>query len=233
MMVKLPRATLVISFSGIDGAGKTTQIESLRQNLEANGTKVTSIRFWDDVATLKRLRETSSHALFKSEAGVGTPERPVNRQDKNVQSWYMTPVRVFLYSLDSLRLSFIVRRSRRTYTDVVIFDRYIYDELANLNLAGFWQRLFAKYMLRWTSKPDIAILLDADPTRARARKPEYPLEFLIRNREAYLELSRMTAVMRVIRAQSIAESADEIYRISHRMGLNRHADRQVAMNDAA
>src|SRR5579863_1287126 len=112
---------LIVSFSGIDGAGKTTQIESLREKLEANGARVNSIRFWDDVATLKRIREASSHTLFKSEAGVGTPERPVNRRDKNIQSWYMTPIRLFLYLLDLLHLNVIVRRARRTSANVVIF----------------------------------------------------------------------------------------------------------------
>ncbi len=209
-----PVQPLSVSFSGIDGAGKTTQIEYLRQSLVASGKKVSLIRFWDDVATFKRFREASSHALFKSESGVGTPDRPVNRQDKNVRTWYMTPIRLFLYLLDSLHLNLIFRRSKRSSTDVVIFDRYIYDELANLNLVGsIGQRLYTQWALRWTSQPDAAILLDADPAHARARKPEYPLDFLIRNREAYLGLSRMTPGMRVVRCQSIAAAAAEIYEI--------------------
>jgi thymidylate kinase len=225
----------IVSFSGIDGAGKTTQIESLRQNLEANGTKINLIRFWDDVATLKWLREASSHTLFKSEVGVGTPKHPVNRRDKNIQSWYMTPVRFFLYFLDSLRLNLIVRKTRRTSAHVVIFDRYIYDELANLNLAGSsWQKLFATCALRWTSKPDVAFLVDADPVQARARKPEYPLEFLLRNREAYLELSRMAPVIRVIKAHTVAEASSEIFGISlQALGLSRPRVRPVTMTDAA
>lgn len=222
---------LIVSFSGIDGAGKTTQIEYLRQSLEASGAKVDLIRFWDDVATLKCFREASSHALFKSESGVGTPDRPVNRQDKNIQTWYMTPIRLFLYLLDSLHLNLIVRRAKRSSADVVIFDRYIYDELANLNLAGsMCQRLYAKWALRWTRSPDAAILLDADPAHARARKPEYPLDFLIRNREAYLDLSIMTPVMKVIRAQSIGAAAAEIYGISMQMDSDRAMERVEITN---
>jgi thymidylate kinase len=226
---------LIFSFSGIDGAGKTTQIESLQRSLRACGARVSLIRFWDDVATLKRIREVSSHTLFKSETGVGSPERPVNRRDKNVQSWYMTPVRLFLYLVDSLHLNVIVRRATRTSADVVIFDRYIYDELANLNLAGSkWQQLFARCALRWTRQPDVAILLDADPEQARARKPEYPLEFLHRNREAYLELSRMAQVIRVIQEQTVAQNAAEIYSICLQMlARNRSPNLQIAMTDTA
>ena len=231
------RATLplIVSFSGIDGAGKTTQIESLQRSLVVCGARVSSIRFWDDVAMLKRVREVSSHSFFKSETGVGSPQRPVNRRDKNVQSWYMTPVRLFLYLLDSLHLNVVVRRATRTSPDVVIFDRYIYDELANLNLAGSkWQELFARCTLRWTRQPDVAILLDADPEQARARKPEYPLEFLRRNRETYLDLSRMAPGIRVIREQTVVQNAAEVCSICLQMlGLNRSPNLQVAMTDTA
>jgi hypothetical protein len=37
----------------------------------------------------------------------------------------------------------------------------------------------------------VSFVLDADPEAARARKPEYPLEFLRINRNAYLNLGRM------------------------------------------
>lgn len=226
---------LIVSFSGIDGAGKTTQIESLQRNLAVYGARISLIRFWDDVATLKRVREISSHRLFKSENGVGSPGRPINRRDKNVQSWYMTPVRLFLYFLDSLHLNVIVRRVTRTSADVIIFDRYIYDELANLKLADSkWQQLFARYALRWTRQPDVAILLDADPEQARTRKPEYPLEFLRRNREAYLELGKMAPGIRVIREQTIVQNAAEIYSICLQMlALHRSPNLQVAMTDTA
>src|SRR3984957_16888395 len=95
---------ILVSFSGIDGCGKSSQIEMLSNLLSQTGLFVDVLAFWDDVAVLKRWREFTSHTVFGSEKGIGSPDRPVNRRDKNVQSWYMTPVRWLLYSLDALSL---------------------------------------------------------------------------------------------------------------------------------
>ena len=204
------RATLV-SFSGIDGAGKSTQIELLVARLRQAGFGVALLAFWDDVAVLTRVREFSGHALFKGEKGVGAPDKPVNRQDKNVRSWYMTAVRFALYFLDAVSLSFVVAKQRRSSADVIIFDRYLHDELANLALHHPISRMFAHLLLTITPQPDIAYLLDADPEKARQRKPEYPVEFLHQNRAAYLTLSKMGGGMTLIAPLPVAEAADQIF----------------------
>jgi len=192
------RRPSLVSFSGIDGSGKTTQIDAVLAWLRDAGLRVLLLRFWDDIAVLGHLRETMSHALFKSEKGVGSPDRPVQRRDKNVRAWYMTAARLFLYSLDAARLAFVVATASRTDADVVVFDRYLYDELANLDLGNSVERAYARLLLRLVPRPDIAFLLDADPVQARARKPEYPLDFLYSNRASYLALAALADFMTVI-----------------------------------
>src|SRR4051794_39082195 len=91
----------VVTFSGIDGSGKTTQIDAALAWLGEAGFRVRLLRFWDDIAMLGWLRETTSHTLFKSEKGIGSPEKPVQRRDKNVRAWYMTVARLFIYLLDA------------------------------------------------------------------------------------------------------------------------------------
>jgi thymidylate kinase len=202
--------TRLISFSGIDGAGKSTQIEILVDRLKQVGFRVSLLAFWDDVAMLTRVREFSGHALFKGEKGVGAPDKPVNRQDKNVRAWYMTAVRFVLYFLDAISLSFVVAKQRRSSAEVIMFDRYLHDELANLALDHPISRMFAHLLLTITPQPDIAYLLDADPEKARERKPEYPVDFLLQNRAAYLTLSEMGGGMTVITPLPVAEAADHI-----------------------
>jgi thymidylate kinase len=63
-------------------------------------------------------------------------------------------------------------------SDVVIFDRYIYDQIANIYSPSFAARSYARILLKQTPAPDLAFVLDASPTAAFARKPEYPLEFM-------------------------------------------------------
>jgi thymidylate kinase len=73
--------------------------------------------------------------------------------------------------------------------DAVIFDRYIYDELVNLSLANPLTRVFVWITAAIAPRPSLAYLLDADPEAARARKPEYPVDFLQRSRMNYYRLA--------------------------------------------
>jgi thymidylate kinase len=203
------RTPTLVSFSGIDGAGKSTQIESLQARLNEAGFRVLLVTFWDDVARLTRIREVSGHTLFQGDKGVGTPDRPVNRQDKNVQSWYMTPVRFCLYFVDAVSLRRVAAKTMRADADVVIFDRYVYDELANLSVRNPITRLYVRLLLALAPQPDISYLLDADPAQARARKPEYPLDFLLSSRASYLALSEL-AGMTTIAPQPIQDVAQQI-----------------------
>lgn len=220
---KKGRRVRIVSFSGIDGAGKGTQIQSLRIRSEAIGLHVESITFWEDVARLKRIREGAGHAIFKGDKGVGSPSAPINRRDKNVRSFPMTVVRLAIYLVDLLSLRSAVRRALSSNADLVICDRYIYDELANLDLNNPFILIYARLVLKLVPRPDISFLLDADPIQARARKPEYPIEFLVVNRQSYLDLSRIIEGMIVVPALPI----DEVKRSVLRKGLELfEADRE-------
>ena len=200
-----PRRPRLVSFSGIDGAGKSTQIQALRARLNEAGVRVSLVTFWDDVARLTRVREVTGHSLFKGDKGVGTPAQPVNRRDKNVRSWYMTAVRFGLYFVDAISLRIEVARALRTNTDVIIFDRYLYDELANLSLQNRIERAYVRLLLPFVPQPDVSFVLDADPVQARARKPEYPLDFLHRSRASYLALSELVRGMTVVAPQPVQD----------------------------
>jgi thymidylate kinase len=87
----------------------------------------------------------------------------------------------------------------------VIFDRYTYDEMANLTLRSPAIQAYVKLIMMLVPKPHISYLLDADPIQARERKPEYPIEFLYTNRNAYLDLNKLVGGMTVIAPMPIRE----------------------------
>jgi thymidylate kinase len=194
---------MIVSFSGIDGAGKSTQIRELQFWLRQCGMRTKLVAFWDDVVAFRRFREFISHVAFKGDRGVGTPERPLNRRDKNVTAWPVTAMRFCFYIVDAVCLYLTVRATSKRSTDVVIFDRYIYDELANLSFDSRVTRIFASMVLKVVRTPDVAYVLDADPDAARERKPEYPLSFLRRNREAYIHLAELARNITVVASDSV------------------------------
>ncbi|MFZ0295415.1 MAG: thymidylate kinase [Candidatus Sulfotelmatobacter sp.] len=194
---------MIVSFSGIDGAGKSTQISALEAWLNESGLRTTLLTFWDNVVCLSGSREFMSLKAFKGDAGVGSPEKPLQRRDKNVSSWPVTAMRFGLYFADAVNLCIRVRQSRNSGADVVIFDRYIYDELANLPLERKPTAAFARLILKLVPKPDLALVIDADPAAAHTRKPEYPLEFVRRNRESYLRLAGLSGSITVVEPDSV------------------------------
>jgi hypothetical protein len=54
------------------------------------------------------------------------------------------------------------------------------------------------------------LVIDADPVAANARKPEYPLEFVRRNRESYLRLAKLSGTMTVIEPDSVEAMTSSI-----------------------
>lgn len=201
---------LLISFSGLDGAGKSTQIANLQQFIERRGLSTKLLAFWDNVVVLSRYREGFVHKMYGSERGIGAPGKPVNRQDKNVRRWYLTIVRHALYLLDAIHLTKVVGAARRSGADVIIMDRYIYDELANLPLTNFQTRIFVRIVDAFVPRPDVAYLLDADPVEACERKPEYPIDFLYLCRRSYHRLARTLGHMTVIPPLALPDALREV-----------------------
>jgi len=214
----------VVSFSGIDGAGKSTQIQALQAHLHEQGFRTLLLAFWDDVVVFPHFREFMSLKAFKGDEGVGSPDKPIERRDKNVISWYTIAARLLFYLLDAISLRWTLWQVS-PQVEFVIFDRYIYDELANLPPRHALLRFYVKLVLAISPRPTAAYLIDADPDAAYTRKPEYPLEFLWQNRTAYLSISRFIPPMEVVGPDSIdAMTLTILHSLSqHTSGLNTRA----------
>jgi thymidylate kinase len=184
--------SVLITFSGIDGAGKSTQIDKLREYLNQQGVPVSVLTFWDHVALFPSVRSGFSRRVLQSDGAIGTPEQPADRRDKNTQSLVLILGRCILHLLDVFSLRRRVQEVQAENSGIIIFDRYIYDQVAALPLSHSWlARAYARLLLSIAPKPDLSYLLDAVPEVARARKPEYPLEFMRQYRNSYLELHKM------------------------------------------
>jgi thymidylate kinase len=207
----ISKRPFVITFSGIDGAGKTTQIEHVTSCLKERGLRVSRLSFWDDVAAWSNIRAGAGYWTVGSCHAVRVAERSfAPRNNKHVRKWYLTAARSGLYLLDVARLHRILASERIKNSDVVIFDRYIYDQIANFYSPSF-ARIYGKILLRRAPSPDLAFILDAAPAAAFARKPEYPLEFMFQNRKNFLRLRELAPQLIVISAAQAEDVSREIH----------------------
>ena len=221
---------ILISFSGIDGAGKSTQIQQLKSHLADAGISVREFTFWDDVVVWGRLRSEFSKRVLQSDGQVGSPEQPSRRRDKNVQSWPLVLARCCLHVADTISLRQVIRKTKSQSSGVVIFDRYIYDQLAALPLHSRLARGFAGWLLERVPRPDISYLLDAVPEQARERKPEYPLEFLRRYRSSYLALHTLARLELIPAGSPEDVHAAVVNRLQHMLRSTRQAQLSSAVN---
>lgn len=189
---------IVVSFSGLDGSGKTTQIAALQEAVSLIGLRSERLTFWDDVVVGSRLREGFVHKVLNSEHGVGVPGRPVERRDKNVRAGYLTVMRHLLFLADAVHSRMVLSRTLHSGANVIILDRYLYDELANLPLENRFSSAYARLLAWIAPRPEVAFLLDADPELARARKPEYPLNFMYLSRQSYFRLARLLGTITIV-----------------------------------
>ena len=190
----------IVTFSGIDGAGKTTQIDSISAYLVGQGQRVARISFWDDVAFMSKVRAGISFAVLP-QSHAQSPHGSL-RNDKNVKTWYLTFARAILYLLDTLRLRTVTSKLRAGNHDFVIFDRYLYDQLVQIHPRSWLARAYIRLLVRLAPQPEFAFVLDASPGDAFSRKPEYPLEFLHGYRQAFLGLAAFVSHLVVIPAST-------------------------------
>jgi len=218
----------LITFSGIDGAGKTTQIECLQSRLQQQGLRVLRLSFWDDIAVWSKMRagvgNWSLHSKPVAEnripknvtadvsANVNAKSEPafVPQNNKHVRKWYLTTARSAFYLLDVARLHRVLSSKKIKDADVVIFDRYIYDQIANFSSQWF-ARIYGKLLCWLAPAPALAFVIDASPEAAFARKPEYPLEFVRRNRQNFLNLRELVPQLIVTAEAKPEEVSDEIF----------------------
>jgi thymidylate kinase len=132
----------------------------------------------------------------------------------------MNLVRHGLYGLDAAHLPLVIAKAKHSGADVIIMDRYIHDELANLPLENPLTRTYVRTVASLVPKPDIAFVLDAEPELAYARKPEYPLDFLRKVRDAYIDLANLLGTITVVPALTLPE-AKRVVEISFRRILSR------------
>ena len=194
---------LLITFEGIDGSGKSTQLQMLQDRLRSIGYKVVTTREPGGTRLGERVREILLH------------------EDHPISEW----AEFFLYAASRAQLARQVIQPALNSGAIVLCDRYIDSSMAYQGY-GLGMPLDAlRRVNAWATedvKPDLTLLLDLQPELALQRRSsiqqdrieQRKLDFHRRVRDGYLELARMDQErVKVIRADQPVEAvAQEIER---------------------
>ncbi len=157
---------MYIVFEGIDGAGKTTQIQMLKEWLEANGFRVETL-------------------VEPTDSKVGDLIHEILQQP-DAQSDDVQKMLALLFAAD--RISIMDRL--KDESKIFISDRSFISSLVYQK-----PREWVEVLNRYAKKPDLLILLDLDPKTSVARTSRQDTfeneEFLTGVRQNYLEMSEM------------------------------------------
>jgi len=191
---------MLITFSGLDGAGKSTLIEWLRTALEEQQQPVVVLHLEHDLgvyASARWLRDGLEHlvrggrsngAAARGAASIAGPQGGVAmlaRRIRNALVWSKI-IRRLIYPVDVL-----VFLCYRAYFEgiqrrVLIMDRYFYDILVDVSSGQRWG--WIRLLKLITPTPTLPVLLDIGPEEAYARKGEYSVEYLQNRWAAYREV---------------------------------------------
>lgn len=191
---------MLITFSGLDGAGKSTLIALLVEWMEARGGVVAVRSTYYHVgvyATIRRIRDTAKWHLARvrgravdTELKTTDPDRLglARQQHGRVLRMLFRVVRSQGFKRAVLFLDLPILMVARAWfgrsrKHILIMDRYIYDSLADASDGQRW--VFVRFFLRLVPSPDCAVFLDVRPEEALRRKGEYSAEYNKIRRQKY------------------------------------------------
>jgi hypothetical protein len=217
---------VLITFSGLDGAGKSTLIAWLKATLEQEERPVAVLHINTHVGLYAYARFFRDEALRL--AGVRTPPRPavytepaasnggarglrwVFRRVRTAVVWSKV-LRQIIYPIDLLLFVGYRLYVERLRKRILIMDRYFYDSLVDVANGRNWGSL--RLLERITPTPDVALLLDVPPERAYGRKREQPYEYLERRWRAYQVLFPLVRTAVLLPNHDLGAAKAALYRV--------------------
>lgn len=171
---RLSNPGITITFSGVDGAGKSTILEQTRQMLtEKYRKEVVLLRQRPSILPILSAYKYGKKAAEQKAAD--TLPRTGNNTSK-ISSF----IRFMYYYLDYVLGQFYVFIRANLKGHILLYDRYYFDYIIDSKRANIvLPSGFVKALYRFVFKPDLNFLLYADPDVILARKQELSHEDIV------------------------------------------------------
>jgi thymidylate kinase len=191
---------MLITFSGLDGSGKSTLVDYLKESLEDDNQRVAVSHMYYDIGVYACLRflvqQTVGRIGGRSEKRTLQTHAPREQCHKGkfrsriarlrYQLAWNKSLRIVVYPLDVLIFLLYRFYVEKLHRQILIMDRYFYDTLVDVTGA---RSSFRLRFLSWlTPTPSLPVYLDISPENAFLRKSEYSVAYLSGRRLSYQKL---------------------------------------------
>lgn len=174
----------IVTFSGIDGSGKSSQLALLKKHLEKAGASVAYFH-----AVQWSLPQAAKRLFRRQEAKPGEAKAVTKSSGLGVI------LRQAVLLFDLIRFRRHIRRLQETGIEYLLSDRYFYDSLVNIAyLDGTsLDTRYARFATRSIPKPFRAFFLSLSPESVlrRERVPEQGLAYLKDKTELFKEAANL------------------------------------------
>lgn len=183
---KIGKRGFMLTISGVDGVGKSTVIELLKEQLEAKYRKqVVLMRHRPKVLPILSTFKYGSVKRAESNATHLTPNKV---SKKSIVGSYL---RFFYYYLDYVLGQFYIHARYIWGGKIVLYDRYYFDIINHPQRTNLVvNRTFAKWLYRPIIQPEMNIFLNASPEEITKRKRELTKQQITQLSSRYLSLFR-------------------------------------------
>jgi len=178
---------IIISISGLDGSGKSTQIELLQKYLQSKDKRV--LYFHAIQFSLAKKIQTFKEK-YRLNRNLSLEKNLPSIEEKSIikANWLQIQLRKIFLLVDIIRFKRLCAEYSTKY-DFILSDRYFFDSVVNIQYLAKNKKTdqLLKIAKKLIPQPDSAFYLEAEPAMIMQRKrvPDQGIDYLRAKRDLF------------------------------------------------